>query len=158
MVYRVIDNKLYKGLAALILPPTPTGAHEWNASRLGDVLECLCWHAYEQGDYCFILELIWNSTNRCLLPAPRAAGAAAAAAEPSLVPPRAAAAAAGNQEAFGEDEHLPWSKRRWRWRASCQHCSRTEVSDWSFGKAPDKPPGWTKKLNTCPECIAQRQG
>ena len=40
-----------------------------NNVKRGNVLEHLCWHAYEQRRGVFVLAIVWHATNRCL-PAP----------------------------------------------------------------------------------------
>ena len=64
VTYKVVDNRWYHSLAELI---GPTGL---GLVKAGNVWEQLCWHAFEQGRGAFILACIWNTSNRCLLPAP----------------------------------------------------------------------------------------
>ena len=62
VLYKVVENKLYRSLAELI------GPFGMSAGKSGDVWEQLCWHAYEHSKCAFILAVVWNTTNRQLLP------------------------------------------------------------------------------------------
>ena len=68
MKYVVVPNKDYKSLCVLL----DVGSHhaeavcDRNPEKLGNILEQLCWHAYEHRQGVFILAIIWNTVNRCL--------------------------------------------------------------------------------------------
>ena len=62
--FKVVENRAYHSLAQLI------GPFDMGRNRAGNVWEQLCWHAFERERCAFILAVIWNTTNRCLLPAP----------------------------------------------------------------------------------------
>ena len=68
MKYVVVPNKDYKSLCLLL----DVGSHhagavcDRNPEKLGNILEQLCWHAYEHRQGAFILAIIWNTVNRCL--------------------------------------------------------------------------------------------
>ena len=58
--YRVVCNDLYKSLFCLL------GGSELNPVRSGDILELLCWHAFEHNRGELILAIVWHSVNRGL--------------------------------------------------------------------------------------------
>ena len=60
--YRVVCNDLYKSLFCLL------GGSELNPVRSGDILELLCWHAFEHNRGELILAIVWHSVNRGLHP------------------------------------------------------------------------------------------
>ena len=60
--YRVVCNDLYKSLFRLLV------GSELHAVRSGDILELLCWHAFEHNRGELILAIVWHSVNRGLQP------------------------------------------------------------------------------------------
>jgi hypothetical protein len=118
-VYRVVDNKNYMGLAFLLLP---TSVHERSPAALGDILECLCWHAFEHSRYCFILGLIWNTTNRAITASSQetigsqpeesraaAVGAPGPAPPPTPPPSQVRQSASSQEETIGSQPEKPWA-------------------------------------------------
>ena len=59
--YRVVPNKMYGSLFRML----STAIFSRDVTR-GNVLEHLCWHAYEQRRGVFVLAIVWQATNRSL--------------------------------------------------------------------------------------------
>ena len=62
--YRVVENKQYRSLAKALMMLT-----DRSMVAAGNVIEQLCWHAFEQDNTegaIFVLAVIWNTTNRAL--------------------------------------------------------------------------------------------
>ena len=69
MKYVVVPNKDYKSLCVLLDVWCKSHAKavcDRNPEKLGNILEQLCWHAYEHRQGVVILAIIWNTVNRCL--------------------------------------------------------------------------------------------
>ena len=90
--YRVVDNRSYHSLCQLLGPAAS------NPVKAGNVWEQLCWRAFEKERGAFVLAVIWNTTNRCLLPPPTSWEEASIATSGGASQPAVAAGPGGSQE------------------------------------------------------------
>jgi len=85
VVYKVVHNQVYASLAKQLEEFFPK-CKIWSDNSIGNVLEHLCWHAFERSDTeaaIFVLAVIWNTTNRMLENPPSANPSQSSVAKPS---------------------------------------------------------------------------
>jgi len=55
-----VGNTAYRDLATEVLG---SKVQKRSANVKGNILEALCWHAFEKGKYCLVLGIVWNATH-----------------------------------------------------------------------------------------------
>ena len=133
--YQVVPNKLYGSLFRLL---SEANCNNVNA---GNVLEHLCWHAYEQRRGVFVLAIVWQATNRSLPEQP--SQNATATVNTLQCEPRVQRIKPINikKDIFAPlNAKCVWNEDTNRWTVPASKEVDTSICDWVTALAPNYPP------------------
>ena len=134
--YRVVSNKMYGSLFRML----STASFSRDVTQ-GNVLEHLCWHAYEQRRGVFVLAIVWQATNRSLPEQP--SQNATATVNTLQREPRVQRIKPINikKDIFAPlNAKCVWNEDTNRWTVPASEEVDTSICNWVTALAPNYPP------------------